>query len=272
MGLEAVRDIIDAVEQGNFTITLLGLFANDARRAIASVDDEGEESVAQQTPLESESQRQSRYAEERLLSYQVTERLPPILNRNSVLTYRIRKAAARCIGPARILLNGRPKITPVEETVEQVIRDVATTNGTGNDTDSPSRSSPSRILDLPPEVLHLIVRHTSRDATAFSDAQFSRLRAEATDRAALTRLMRTMNSRIRGKVWEIRGEAVPEVREEWLRRGGWDKWECDVSRFSDHDTDGYVRSMEEKSGSGSGSTGVEAMAHRLRDELSFGAG
>ncbi len=86
-----------------------------------------------------------------------------------------------------------------------------------------------RFLDLPEEMIHHIVRHCSGDPAALSEAQFSRMRTEAMDREGMKRMRRMESGRLE-KVWGEEKEKVRvlvDIREEWLRRGKWDRWELD---------------------------------------------
>ena len=212
LGLEAVTGIVDAVEHSNFTVKQIGLLSNQQKDSSSLLDSEP-----------SSSRRQ----EERSLDYQVHDRLPPLLERNRVLTRRVRRAAFRIIAPARILLNARPLND--EETAHEVIDSVA--NG--------DSSSKFRLLDLPTEIMHNIVRHCSRDPTALSEAQFARLRAEAEDREGMTRTRDVLRDRLVKADADQVGQVVFDVREEWLRRGKWDRWELDrpVEVLTDDETE-----------------------------------
>ena len=199
--MQGVRAIVDAIEQTNFTIKQVGLLSNDTR---VSAGDDIEE--VQETRDREEIQ-----AEERALAHHVHQRLPVLLERNRFLTRRVKRAATRVIGPARMLLNARPMSD------HEIARRMISTGPT----------IPFRILDLPREVLYNIVRQCSRDPTALSEAQFARIRAEAEDGESLGRLRRM--TRLRSEEEASQGDEWVkwEIREDWLRRGRWDKWELD---------------------------------------------
>jgi hypothetical protein len=210
MGHKAVQDIVDAVEGGNFTIRNLGLYANRLLRATAPTD-EGEMPFTATPPTDTE-QRESTQ-----LSYE-TERIPPLLERNRDLTTRVQLAAVRCLPRARILLNAT-RLSAVE-TARSAMESVSLNTHTPY----------FRLLDLPPEVLYLIVRHTSGDASALSDAQFTRIRKDAEGGEGLRRAVRMSKNKTRG--WDsdadTRKELNAELKNDWLKSGRWNKWESDV--------------------------------------------
>ncbi|ORY28163.1 hypothetical protein BCR39DRAFT_535829 [Naematelia encephala] len=214
LGAVGVAQIIDAIEESHFGLRQLGVFANDTRRAV----DEDEVSPM---PLPAEI----RHAEERALGEQLG-RLPILLERNRLYTRRIRRAAQRAIAPARIILNARS--LTADETAQRVLSSVGSTSSSSSSYTSPDPTFP--LLDLPLEVVHHVVRHTSGDAVAFSEAQFARLRAEAVDRESMKRTRRVLEERFRGQDKEGRLRLENEIREAWLRRGGWDKWESGSPR------------------------------------------
>lgn len=202
LGVQGVKRIVDAIESSNFTIKQLGLLANDSQPAVL----EGED-----PPFERSTE--ERRAEDRALSHHVHQRLPPLLERNRILTRRVRNAAYRIISPARIILNARP-LSP-EESAKRIISSV--------NLGSPP---PFRLLDLPEEVIHLIIRHCSYDVTALSAGQFARVRADAEDRESSAKVRQRLMER-KGRGYEAMLGAEGEVREEWLKEGRWDKWESD---------------------------------------------
>jgi hypothetical protein len=95
-------------------------------------------------------------------------------------------------------------------------------------TSTSPNNHPFRILDLPPEVLNHIIRHCSQDPYAMSERQYARLRTEAASTEELGRLVRLRKERLRGIFTREEKEGKErEIRDEWLRRGRWDKWEKD---------------------------------------------
>ena len=204
LGAAGVTEIIVCVEKSNFTIQHLGLLANTPASASATIA-EGDTVEVSKSSEESE-------AEERNLSYYVHDRLPDLLNQNRILTHRVRAAAEKIIAPARILLNARPP-TP-EETARCLLL---------------SNPQPVfRLLDLPQELIHHIIRHCSEDPGVLSEAQFVRIRSEAEDREGMGRLRRTREERL-GRLGkgdkDERVRVLAVIREEWLRKGGWDRFE-----------------------------------------------
>ncbi|WVR00303.1 hypothetical protein IAU59_007446 [Kwoniella sp. CBS 9459] len=221
LGGKGVTEIIDAVEENNFSVQAVGLLANHSTIAgsISEIDDQNNFGTeARERVLMAD-----RETEEAAMEYQIHRRLPILLERNRILTARIRKAALKTLVPARIILNA---LSPTDEdTAQRVISDIS--NG--------SAYSGFRLLDLPEEVIQLIVRHTSGDSTAFSDDQWTRLRREATDRDTLKRSMQAREERLKGRGLSMgpglmgdrdeRREVDRQLKEDWLRKGKWDRWE-----------------------------------------------
>lgn len=210
---------MDVVESSNYTIKQIGLFAND----LGGVEEDPEAGTInagngtnEAVPSRDERTNEEKMREESILSYQIHQRLPPILERNRRLTRRIRQAALKCLYPARLILTSRPRNN--EETAHRIIRDV----GERSTTDT------FRLLDLPPEVVYHIVRHTSDDPFAFSAAQFARLRKYAEDRSTLIKAGELIRNRLNRAGYSEQDRVKWEVREEWLRKGKWDKWELDT--------------------------------------------
>jgi hypothetical protein len=87
-------------------------------------------------------------------------------------------------------------------------------------------STAFRIMDLPPEVLNHIIRHCSQDPYAMSGSQYARLRSEAESREELGKMVRLRKERLKGIYSrEEKDLKEREIRDEWLKRGRWDKWE-----------------------------------------------
>ncbi|WVO12783.1 hypothetical protein L204_100391 [Cryptococcus depauperatus] len=203
LGAQGVTKIVDAIEEANFSLTNVGLLANNYPET--TEDEQG------LTTLELTI---DNYEEGELLEYQVHARLPALLARNSILTKRVRLAATKTIGPARIILNALP--VSDEETAKRVISDISS--------DQPSYNF-FRLMDLPAEVINLIVRHVSGDPWALSEGQFTRLRLEAVDREALRSWSERRWELLRGKRKQEESEAILALQNQWLRKGKWDKWE-----------------------------------------------
>ncbi|WVR07843.1 hypothetical protein IAU60_004886 [Kwoniella sp. DSM 27419] len=205
LGAMGVREIVDAVEQDNYTILDLGLLSNALEPGALIVD---ENSVGGQVPRQRDVD-----GAEAMMDYQNHQRLPAVLQRNRDLTRRVRQAACRVIAPARIVFNAtRPSD---EDTAQRVISDVSSGASYGS----------FRLLDLPEEVVTVIVRYMSFDGGALSQAQWTRLRKEAMDRDSLRRAARATQERFRGLDRGERQDEGQKLRQEWLGRGGWDRWE-----------------------------------------------
>ncbi|OCF32157.1 hypothetical protein I317_07118 [Kwoniella heveanensis CBS 569] len=221
LGEKGVAEIVDAVDENNFSIQALGLLANQSTTLGAVTEIDVENDVG--TEARERVLMADRESEQASMEYQIHRRLPILLERNRILTSRIRKAALKTLVPARIVLNALP---PSDEDIAQrVISDVSTG----------STYSGFRLLDLPEEVVQLIVRHSSGDSTAFSDDQWTRLRREATDKDSLQRSIQAREERLKARGLGMgagsmgdrdeRKEVDRQLREDWLRRGQWDRWE-----------------------------------------------
>lgn len=221
LGAEGVRQIVDVVEEHHFGIVQVGLLANEQNFSEGEINGDGQASIDHENGAEGERiERVDPVAEGRQLHHQVHERLPDLVLRNRFLTRRVRRAALRAIGPARILLHAQSPSD--EQTAARVLAEVSSVSSGSADT----IPRPFRLLELPPEVLNHIVRHCSQDPYALSGSQFARLRTEAASREELRKMVRLRKERLKG-IWEKDERVVKEreVREGWLRRGKWDKWE-----------------------------------------------
>lgn len=207
LGGDGVRRIIDTVESSNFTLRQLGLLANESKPPSTT-----DSSSSLEATESREASSSSRLAENRLLSDQVHDRLPCLLLRNRDLTRRTQQAALRVLAPARVILHAQP--ASAETTAKHVL-------------ESPERV-PFPLLDLPEEVVWLIIRHASQDAGALSQAQWASMRRYLLDRHSLGRMADVVRRAERGarRAEEVRGR-VRDVRMLWLAKGKWDKWELD---------------------------------------------
>lgn len=213
LGRRGVALILDAVEAANFSLLHLGLMFNDRRRR------RRRPRLAASTPSDSESESEDSHLDNSSLAYQLDKRVPALQYRNEALTARVRRAAARAIAPARIILCAR--VPTATETAARVMHEASRDMGF---------AVPFPLLDLPPEVQVLIARHCSRDARALSEAQWTRLRLLAADPADLRNAARKMRAACAdvplGKATrKQRRERLREVRDEWLVSGGWECWE-----------------------------------------------
>lgn len=163
-----------------------------------------------------------RQAEERALSHQIQDRLKLLLERNRTYTRRIHRAAKSILAPARILLNAREASS--EMTAQRIIQDVGRVESASGPSSVLSSASTSRnaitgilphsspapnthslnrpfpLLELPSEVLQLIVRHCSGDAYALSEKQFAKLRTDVAgdDRAERMLVIRKKRTELFG--------------------------------------------------------------------------
>jgi hypothetical protein len=231
LGAQGVRRIVDVIERYNFTILHVGLFSNDLGVAMGLREEQEEEGQNHHgddglglggagTRENGPGRRDTRTSEQKakdasILEYTVHQRLPDLLARNRTRTRRIRSAALRAIAPARIILRGRPPTD--EETAREVIQDIGERKAI--------RQFP--ILNLPREVIYHIVRHASGDGSAFSSAQFARLRTHAEDPGSCIALAETTRREIKAGGYGEEDRVRWEVRERWLREGEWDRWDSE---------------------------------------------
>ncbi|KAL1408874.1 hypothetical protein Q8F55_005688 [Vanrija albida] len=216
LGRRGVALVLDAVEAANFSLLHIGLMVNDRRRKRRGP----RRFPASPSDTESDSD-SAEHLDNSSLAYQLDKRVPVLQFRNEALTNRVRRAAARAIAPARVILRARPPTAT--ETGARIMREASR---------DARPAVPFPLLDLPPEVQVQIARHCSRDATALSEAQWTRLRMRAADPDDLRNAARRMAAACvdvqLGKATRAqRRERVREVRDEWLVSGGWECWELD---------------------------------------------
>ncbi|EIW71098.1 hypothetical protein TREMEDRAFT_28352 [Tremella mesenterica DSM 1558] len=213
LGADSVTKIIDTIESHNFTLKQLGLLANDIKPDLSLFPN------FDPSQFTSPEECMDRRTEERILNYQVHERLPSLLLRNRNLTKRTQKAALKCLPIARILLNASPK--SVDRIAEEVMKDISNERKMEN-------MEGFNLLGLPEEILYLIIKHCSEDSEALSENQFIGLIHEAKDEGSLKRRWNVLRERKMKVKWvEDVDEVVIGLKEEWLKRGKWDKWELD---------------------------------------------
>lgn len=196
-GLLATRGLVDTIDQFNFTIRDLPISnASSKEELTRSMDPEAHKAALAELVRE----------------YQ---RLPAIYSRNKERAIRIQKAALRCLPIARVLLNAIP-ISPW-------------------DCSQPTHQSsdptpPFKLLDLPEDILYHIVRQSSLDPTAFSNAQFARFRKDTEGLKGLTRVVQASKNTKGLKSSEklVRERAEQRLLGDWLVFGGWNRWESDV--------------------------------------------
>lgn len=223
LGAEGVRKIVDAVEEAHHGIVQVGVLANEQNAPTVEPNGDGEITGNDGVNGHEDIERVDPVIEGKQLHHLVHERLPELVMRNFLLTRRIRKAALRIIGPARILLHAQAPSD--QDTASRVLDEVSSVS-----ISAPSPiSRPFRLLELPPEVLNHIVRHCSQDPYALSGTQFARLRSEAASREELGKLARMRTERLKN-VWDKEDRIAKErgIRDDWLRKGRWDKWELNV--------------------------------------------
>ncbi|KAL1408614.1 hypothetical protein Q8F55_005427 [Vanrija albida] len=122
-------------------------------------------------------------------------RVNALLRRNARYRERVRAAVRRVLPPARVLLTAMPR----------------------------SGGAEFRLLDLPHELVVLVVRHASGDAGALSDAQWGRVIAYAEDPRSAGRAARGLASSA------ANGAGMRDARAEWLADGGF-FWEHGAMR------------------------------------------
>lgn len=210
--LDDVRRIVERVEQGCFTLLGDGESNSSAEGGISLYPTafHGED------PMEDERIKKE------------VKRMTALYERNEALADRVKRAASRCLPYARIILNAIP--IPTSPTLKTV------------GSSSVNHHQPFfRLLDLPPELVVHVTRHTSGDPTALSDAQFLRLRKEAEGSEGLARAIEAAAKRKKDERGRFMRESfnygldemrqtrrIQQAKAEWLKSGSWDRWERDV--------------------------------------------
>ncbi|WWC71833.1 uncharacterized protein I206_105792 [Kwoniella pini CBS 10737] len=213
LGSEGISKIINSIENYNFTLTSIGLLANHSlSEQIINLEQE-QEQEQEEINLNQEYLIDKKN-ENKIIEYQIHQRLPNILERNKNLNKRIRKASLNVNVPAKIIFNAKSLTN--EEIAKNVINDISNNS---------SSKGIFRLFELPEEIIHLIIRYTSQDPWAFNDSQWTKIRKDSIDRDNLKKMYRLRIVRSRGKmIDEIKG-VNREMREEWLRKNKLDKWE-----------------------------------------------
>ncbi|EJT48737.1 hypothetical protein A1Q1_02282 [Trichosporon asahii var. asahii CBS 2479] len=240
LGRAGVTAILDAIEEANFSLSRIGLFANTVRRW--ATDDNGQpaggtgaaenggvgaggpEGAGRPDNSAPDAQRTAGDPNDHAsMAWQIGERLPALQRRNGTLWRRVREAAVKSLAATRMILHAREPLDA--ETAQRVLASA--------DPDAPSQAV-FRLMDLPPELRLLIARHCSRDAYAMSDAQWSRVRSHAEKRETLLR----MRNRVRGATEDATSYASKRSREvkvcrQWMEEVGCDRWELENGEFWD---------------------------------------
>ncbi|KAL1408996.1 hypothetical protein Q8F55_005820 [Vanrija albida] len=143
----------------------------------------------------------------------VNRRMTAAVTRNYALRERVKNAAKRVIMPLRIIAHAkRPRDGQVTGKRKREEEDEA-------HSDQP-RKPHFPLLELPRELQLLVGRHCSRDAEAFSEAQWLRVLAHALDPTSLPRRAERARATERcsglrsSKSWVTNGSMVEEWREE----------------------------------------------------------
>jgi hypothetical protein len=229
-----VTAILDAMEVGNFTISRIGLDANNSAPARFAEEDQGAGYFPPGPGDDDdvwESDETMRPENPKSMNYQMKERLPALQKRNGKLNKRVRTAAARAIAPLRIILHARAP-TPEPEGDGDGDVEMAASNTDVEMADAAASTS-FPFMDLPVEVQLVIARHASGDADALSDAQWARLLSHASDRSAIRKLReRTASAEARVATTHVIGaqekykmREVRKVRDEWLGELQCEWWE-----------------------------------------------
>lgn len=230
LGRCGVTSILDALEVGNFSISRIGMFANNTAREAREASPSPARSAAGESDYDSVWESDQTLAinptDPRSMKTQIERRVPALQKRNADLTMRVRRAAARAISPTRIILHARQPTAM--ETATRVMAETSVET-----TAAPKEHFP--LMDLPAEVRILIARHCSGDAEALTDAQWTRLRMHAGDKDNVDK----MGQRMAKAEQSVHPSAPPsarkykgiEVREAWLSEIGCWRWEMENKRF-----------------------------------------
>lgn len=247
LGRAGVTAVLDAVEDANFSLSRIGLFANSVRRwaadgeggiagGVGGAEDGGvglggPEGAGQADTSALDARETAGDPDPETedpndpasMAWQIGERLPALQKRNAALWRRTRLAALRCLAPARMILHARAPSDA--ETAQRVLATA----------DPASAPAPVfRLMDLPPELRLLVARHCSGDAYALSDAQWVRIRAHAERRETLKRMRTRMRAATEDEVgYASRRAREDRVRRAWLEEVGCDMWELEDAGFWD---------------------------------------
>lgn len=153
-------------------------------------------------------------------------RLAVYLERNAILTKRVRCAAVRSMVLARIVARGRSADGAVNGSAGHHLNGTngKATNGTKgiangihkvtNGTHTPAHPTPFPLLKLPPHLRLNIIRHASEDPLALTEDQWSALFSHVDDPGSLARLAAGVREA------HTAGITFPLALGEWLGDGG----------------------------------------------------
>ncbi|WOO82765.1 uncharacterized protein LOC62_04G006251 [Vanrija pseudolonga] len=165
----AAKELIDAVERAHFGLQHLSLASHGLRGTRGCILFKAD----YDPKLEAEPRPQMMVE----MAQQLHTRLPAALGRNRELRRRTMAAAARAVGPARILLHAAEPAAPT----------TATTAATPATTTTTTTTTPPTFpfTRLPAEIQQAIARHAWGDAHALTEAQWGKVVRYASDRTTL---------------------------------------------------------------------------------------
>lgn len=181
----AAKELIDAVETSHFGLLHLSLASHGLRGTRGCILFKADYDPKVDAPV-------PQMVVE--MEHELHTRLPAVLGRNRELRRRTMAAAARSIGPARLLLHAAEDTTTTTTTATATTTTTTTTTPTTTTTTTTftttttttTPSTPSfPFTRLPPELQLVIARHASGDAGALTEAQWGKVVRYASDRTTL---------------------------------------------------------------------------------------
>lgn len=194
--------LVDAIEQGNFAITVVDIIPLAERDRYRYVS-----KFSYLYDLDPKC--------ETMCYKRESDRLEAVLGRNSDLSERVRLATNSILPTARTLLNAR-----------SIHSNPSYNIATDNLPPTPVHTS---IVDLPTELLYSIIRYAAVDSQAVTAGQFSCLMEEAAEKEGLRFRMSQSKSleykiyTIRNGVWKWKSSRV-YVWKRWLTQENLDCW------------------------------------------------